>query len=89
MVLVLDALFMHRGRGQEGKDGNPLNEVRLLAASLTENDGVLVKDKQIKQGADLGVLGLEPGDQISISREQLGSLADAYFAEIAARFPPD
>jgi hypothetical protein len=88
LVLVLDQMFQHRTRGLEGKDGNPLNEVRLLAASWTENDGVLVKDKQIKQGADLGVLGLEPGDQISITREQLGRLAEAYFAEVEVRFPP-
>jgi hypothetical protein len=89
MVLVLDALFMHRGRGQEGKDGNPLNEVRVLSTSILENGGVLAKDKQIKQDPERSVLGLAPGDEIVITREQLGSLGEAYFAEVEARFPPD
>jgi len=32
LVLVLDMHFCHRARGPEGKDGNPLNEVRVLCA---------------------------------------------------------
>jgi hypothetical protein len=27
MVLILKTMFIHRMRGQEGKDGNPLNEL--------------------------------------------------------------
>lgn len=48
MVLALDQLFVHRARGIEGKDGNPLNEVRVLCTSIMANGGVLVKDSQIK-----------------------------------------
>src|SRR3954468_19110062 len=48
MVQVLDHLFVHRLRGVEGKDGNPLNEVRVLCDSLMLNAGVLAADKQNK-----------------------------------------
>src|SRR4051794_10317504 len=48
MVLVLDHCFLHRARGPEGKDGNPMNEARVIANSLVENDGRLLADTQIK-----------------------------------------
>jgi hypothetical protein len=37
MVIVLDRYFVHRVRNVTGKDGNPLNEVELLADSLMSN----------------------------------------------------
>jgi hypothetical protein len=37
LVQVLDHLFVHRLRKMEGKDGNPLNEVRALCDSLMSN----------------------------------------------------
>ena len=48
MVLVLDSLFIHRGRAKEMKDGNTLNEVRLLCGSLTQNGDKMMVDKTIK-----------------------------------------
>src|SRR6266540_7314409 len=33
-VLLLDYMFVHRLTGIEGKDGNPLNEVRVLCNSI-------------------------------------------------------
>ena len=36
-VLLLDHMFLHRLTGIEGKDGNPLNEVRVLCNSILPN----------------------------------------------------
>jgi hypothetical protein len=48
MTLVLDRYFVHRlsGANYEGKDGNPLNEVRILCDSLMNNNGVLRGDNR-------------------------------------------
>src|SRR5438270_6769941 len=40
-VLLLDYMFVHRLSGIEGKDGNPMNEVRVLCNSLLFNGGKL------------------------------------------------
>ena len=39
LVVVLDGYFMHRMRATEGKDGNPLIEVRALCSSIMTNQG--------------------------------------------------
>ena len=86
LVLVLDHSFMHRARGQEGKDGNPMNEVRVLSNSILDNDARLLADKQIKLKADTSVLGLEVGDEIVLDRDSFAQLADAYFKAIEQAF---
>ncbi len=86
MVVVLDASFIHRTRGREGKDGNPMNEVRLLSASILENDGVLLADKQIRLAPETSVLGYAAGDPIALSEEDFVRLAEGFFAGIEATF---
>jgi hypothetical protein len=44
MILALDRYVNHRARGLEGKDGNSLNEVRMIGTSLSEGDGRLQAD---------------------------------------------
>src|SRR3989442_9171053 len=44
-VLLLDQMFGHRLTGIEGKDGNPLDEVRALCNSIPLNQGKLQVDK--------------------------------------------
>jgi hypothetical protein len=86
LVLVLDNLFVHRLRTLEGKDGNPLNEVRVICSSLLENGGVLAADKQIKLTPESSVLGYEEGDRIALDEAGFRRLSDAFFGEIQARF---
>lgn len=87
LVVVLENCFMHRGRGQEGKDGNPLNEVRMLAASLTGAGETLAEDRSIRYRPEKAVLGLAVGDRIRLTEKDFTSLAEAYFAELVRRFP--
>lgn len=48
MVLALDSYFVHRLRAMEMKDGNPLNEVRMLCSSMMNNNNIMCADKTIK-----------------------------------------
>ena len=86
VVLGLEMAFVHRLRGQEGKDGNPLNEVRMIAASVLEHNGVMTKDNTIKWDAGKSVTGLALGDKIALSRKQVGALVDAFVEEIANKY---
>jgi hypothetical protein len=86
LVVVLEMAFVHRLRTKEGKDGNALNEVRLLTTSLLSNDGRLVADKQIKLKPESSVLGLSVGDEIRLNDKDFGALSDAFFAELEKRF---
>jgi len=86
MVLALDAYFCHRLRGKEGKDGNPLNEVRVLGTSIMYDGAVLTVDKTIKLKAATSVLGLEYGDPIRLSADDFARLAAAFFTELERRF---
>ncbi len=86
MVLALEHCFCHRLRGVEGKDGNALNESRVLAASLMENGGRMGADKTIKLKPAESLLKYEPGATIALSEADFTLLADAFFAEIERRF---
>ncbi|MEZ4455189.1 MAG: hypothetical protein R2882_01375 [Gemmatimonadales bacterium] len=86
-MVVVDASFVHRLRGVEGKDGNPLNEVRMLAAAILANDGVMAEDRTIKYQAGKSVSGIAVGDRIRLDPAMVERLAAAFFKEIEARFP--
>jgi len=86
LVVVLDHQFVHRARGAEGKDGNPINEVRVISDSLTEHDGEMTAQSSIKLKPENSVLGIEPGARIRIGEDDFRKLADAYYAEIEKRF---
>jgi hypothetical protein len=86
MVLVLEHHFMHRLRTGEGKDGNPMNESRIIASSLMENGGRLLADKQIKLQPDKSVLGYEVGDEIKLSKSDFQKLSMGFLAGIEEQF---
>jgi len=52
------------------KDGNPLNEVELLAEALMNNDGVLRGNNVVKFVPDESVVKLDIGDQITLTAAQ-------------------
>ncbi|MEA2385073.1 MAG: hypothetical protein QOH72_5044 [Solirubrobacteraceae bacterium] len=86
LTLVLDRYFVHRVRMVTGKDGNPINEVELLAESLMNNDGVLRGNNVIKLVPDQSVLKLDIGDRIRLSAAQFEGLAKAFLSEIRSKF---
>jgi hypothetical protein len=86
MILVLDAYFVHRTRTLELKDGNPLNEVRILCNSILLNDGRLAADKQVKLIPEKSILKYEVGDEIRLNVKDFTRLSNAFFAEIEAKF---
>lgn len=86
MLLALDDYFCHRARGMEGKDGNPLNEVRVLGTSIMSHDGVLTPDTTIKLDRSRSVLKHAAGDEIELSAADFRLLAQAFFAELEAKY---
>jgi hypothetical protein len=86
VIVGLEMAFVHRLRGQEGKDGNPLNEVRMITGSVLEFGGVMTLDKTIKWKPEASVTGLKNGDKIALDRKQVGKLVDAFFEELAKKY---
>ena len=86
LALALDRRFVHRLRTVTGKDGNPLNELELVAESLLNNDGVLRGSNVIKYVPEQAILKLQPGDHIALTAEDFGRLAAAVFAELERKF---
>lgn len=95
-ALLLDYMFVHRLTGIEGKDGNPLNEVRVLCNSLLLNQGRLQVDKLkgwpmsapsgIKLPPEQSLLKLEVGDEVKLSEAEFLRLAKAFFAELEKKY---
>ena len=86
MILVIDHLFLHRLRAVEGKDGNPLNEVRILADGLMNNQGKLAGDKTIKYEPANSILKYKIGDEIKVNEAQFVSLYKAFFTGIEGKY---
>jgi hypothetical protein len=86
MVLVLDAFFVHRIRAIEGKDGNPLNEVRVICNSIMNNKNIMFADNTIRLNPDKSILKYKVGDEIRLSEAQFAQLSKAFFAEIEKKY---
>ena len=87
LVVALDRAFVHRVRKNEGKDGNALNEVRMITDSILENGGVLAANSTIKYTPETAVLGLAVGDEIVVEADGFTRLLDAFLSEIESRYP--
>ena len=95
-VLLLDYMFVHRLTGIEGKDGNPLNEVRALCNSILLNQGKLQVDRLpgwpnsagsgIKLSPEASLLKLKMGDEVRLSEADFARLSKAFFAELEKKF---
>src|SRR2546428_8818764 len=95
-VRLLDCMFVHRLSGIEGKDGNPLNEVRVLCNSILLNRGKLQVDRLpgwpnsavagIKLPPEKSVLKLKRGDEVRLSAADFERLSKAFFAELEKKF---
>lgn len=86
MVLALDHYFCHRSRTLEKKDGNPLNEVRMLCNSIMEHDNKLTAEKSIKYKSEKSILKYEIGDEIKLNAEDFEQLSKAFFDEMESKF---
>jgi hypothetical protein len=86
MVIALDSHFVHRSRGQERKDGNAMNEVRVLVSSIQQHDSIMTAEKGIRLEASRSVLGIEYGDRIRIEAEGFERLARAFFEALEATY---
>jgi hypothetical protein len=86
MILVLECYFVHRARAIEKKDGNPLNEVRMLCNSMLNNNHFLCEDKTIKYDPAKSLLKLGIGDEIQVKEAEFMSLSSAFFAEIENKY---
>jgi hypothetical protein len=83
MVLVLDQYFVHRSRTIEMKDGNPLNEVRMLSESIMLHDNKLTKEtKAMLYDPAKSILKYTLGDEIKLKEEDFELLSEAFFNEI-------
>jgi hypothetical protein len=86
MVLVLDCHFADRERAIEKRDGNPLNEVRMISSSLVTDTCMLIADKTIKYNPSRAVLRYQLGDKIKVHEADFERLCDAFFDEIEAKY---
>lgn len=86
MLVALEAHFVHRAQLTAAKEGNPLDEVRMLVTSIMNNDSVLTGDASIPYDPAKSVLKLKIGDTIRLDVSAFSELAAAFLAEITARY---
>ena len=86
-LLVLDSYFLHRQRSNEGKDGGPLNELRMLCDGIKDNGGVMGRNATIKYRVENSAAGVAVGEIIALDEKRFEALADAVFGDVLSRYP--
>lgn len=82
LLVALDRPFIHRVRTVAGKTTNPLNELELIVESLTTNGGVFEPGTVIKYIADASTLGLEAGQEIALTVDDVEDLGAGVIAQL-------
>ncbi|GAA2740743.1 hypothetical protein GCM10009868_04060 [Terrabacter aerolatus] len=86
MLIVLDGCFAERRRTTgAAADGGALDEVRVLARSLTANGGTVLADPAVPLDPTRSVLGLEVGAPVTLTLQQYRRISDAFLREIERR----
>jgi hypothetical protein len=86
LVIALDSHFVHRSRGQERRDGNAMNEVRVLVDSMQRHDGVMTAEKAIRLDPARSVLGIQFGERIHIDAGGFQRLSSAFLEALEATY---
>jgi len=86
LVVTLECSFVHRSRTKELKNGNPLNEVRMISNSILLNRAVLTQDKTINYTPEKSILKLQSGTPIKLTEPQFTALAKAFFADLELKY---
>jgi hypothetical protein len=86
LAIVLDHSFVHRARAAEGKDGNPINEVRVIVESLIDHGGAMTPITAIKMKPERTVLKIAYGDEVKLTQAGFTALAAGFLAEVEARY---
>ncbi len=73
-------------RGMEGKDGNPLNEVRVMCNSIIHNNSIMSADNTIKLNPAKSVLKYKVGDEIKLNERDFLLISRAFFNEIESKY---
>jgi hypothetical protein len=102
MVLLLDYLFVHRLTGIEGKDGNPLTEVRVICNSLLglapwtqrytpvpKQKNIMTAEKSIKLSQEKSVLKIAFGAEIRAHEAESLLIEKAFFAKLERKYLSD
>jgi hypothetical protein len=85
LLPALDRWFELRNPKLEGRDGNPLNEARVVAGSIVEHGAVMTIPRGIKLRPEASVLGFEEGEEISLDGAAFERLFDAFLAEVESK----
>jgi len=86
MIILLESYFIHRSRNNEKRDGNPLNQVRMISASLMNNHGIMTGDKSIAYNPEKAVLKIPVGAQVRIDQAGFEKLSEAFLKEIEKKY---
>jgi len=97
ILLILDYLFVHRLASSDGKDGNPLNEVRVMCDSLLNNNNIMTSgtvskasqmrfNKAIKLSPEKSVLKYQVGDEIRLNESDFLLISKAFFDELERKY---